>query len=124
MTAFDPDTQQCFGLYGYGTGYKAKETAARAALIQGIGQQPVEGFCVSCPKRNECWESTAGLVEIRWPLEFAAYNRAMEGMIELGVPREHAGQLLSAALAQVNIMDPYAVTTVENAGQGQKDRAE
>lgn len=111
----NPRTQECFGQYGYGTGYFFGE-AHRAA--RGKGEHP--GFCDTCPKRNDCWQEHRASVNRAFPVETAAFVAAMDQAKAAG--DDQAGGRLAVRMAEAGNPDPWLAGMFANVQRGAQDR--
>lgn len=116
----NPETQECFGYFGYGNGHFANEAIARAKLL-GRNEATLE-YCAHCPQNHECWMDMVATVKIARPDETAAFEKARVALVELGISEGVSGSVVAMALQQQGIADPYAQRAMDNTNQGRNDR--
>jgi hypothetical protein len=52
----NPNTQECFGLYGYGSGYGGVARVTEQGLVDKINPAvKVPSLCETCPCRSDCF---------------------------------------------------------------------
>lgn len=107
----EPRNQECYGLFGYGNGYYAREGKLSARL----NHREIPAFCDRCPSKQSCWEEHRRRVKAAHPDEVAAFEKLVA---------DHPGQggAIAVRLLQAGTPDPAMAGLLDNFKQGISDR--
>lgn len=107
-------TQECHGLYLYGSGYSARDDIRVSEMV---GEQRT--FCANaCPKRTTCERAHRGIVALNDPQGVELYERQVREAKARGVSEE----TLAVMRLKAGQPDPFYRKALANFKQGAADR--
>lgn len=110
----NPNDQECFSLYLYGAGFKARDDNTLGMLT---GNPSPPHFCLSCIRREECEDAHEQRVRELLPERAERFDQKMKEAINRGL-----GATLAAVLLGQRGLDPFAEVAVDNFKRGHGDR--
>lgn len=112
----NPRTQDCMGLYLYGSGFYAREDQ-RVGILR--GERTEATFCSECPGKRRCEAEHGQRTRASAPEETERFEQEVKKAERRGMSRT----LLAMARMKAGRPDPYMTGALENYHRGVRDRA-